>query len=366
MPVVFYLINGGYLIMFNFLKKINSTALIGLDCGSHSVKAVGLSKYKGEIYVDGVVELPLNKGVIADNNLRNSEKLTSVIKQIIERFPPFYKKAAIAVTGTDVITKVVNVSAALSDRELKDQIEIESENIIPFPLDEVFWDFEVTRASSDNLESNNVLVSAARKDNVLLLIESVEAAGVEVTVVDIENHALIRACQKSLTASDHEHGIAVLDIGASHMNFNILSQREIIFSRVKAHGGDVCSQLFSERYNIDFFEAEKRKVSGDWPLNCVLDVIDPFIKMTLEQLQLDLRMFVNEPNHVDVTKVILTGGCLLLPNLRQEIATSLGIDTEFCGAFSDLKCRRNEDFLLLCKDSIKYVTALGLAMRGVN
>jgi len=350
--------------MFNFFKKINSTALLGLDCGSYSVKAVGMSKYKGELYIDEVVELPLNKGVIVDNNIKNSDKLTSVIKQIIEKFPSFYKKSAIAVTGTDVITKVVNVSAALSDHELKDQIEIDSENIIPFPLDEVFWDFEILKPDPDHLAFNHVLVSAARKDHVLLRVESVEAAGVEVSVVDIENHALIRACQKSLTAKELEHGIAIIDIGASHMSFNILFQSEIIFSRVKAHGGNICSQLFAERYDLDFFVAEKRKEDGDWPLNCVLEVIEPFINMTVEQLQLDLRMFVNDPNYIEVTKVILTGGCSLLPNLRQAIATSLAIDTEFCEAFSSLKCRKKETLLLLRKDSHKYMTALGLAMRG--
>ena len=348
------------------IKKMNTSALIGIDFGSSSIKALALSKGKGTFQIDGVAEAPIAKGLIVDNHFEDITKLTQIIKQIRKNFPASYKSVAIAVTGADVITKVIPMNADLNELELEAQVEIEAENTIPFPLDEIFLDFEIISPNANNKELNDVLVSAARKDNVLSQVDCVESAGLKTKVVDVASHALARACELVFMREDYDKGIAVIDIGASQMMLNILYQGQVIFSRAKNHGGTICTQMMSDHYGFKFSEAEKLKVEHNWPADCDVDVVAPFINMTVNHLRFDLRMFTNAPNNIQVDKVILTGGCQLLPELAAQLSEELGLEIEIADPFIAFDYKNESDRALLKNVGVKYMTALGLALRGVQ
>ena len=352
--------------MFKKIKKVNSNALIGIDFGSNSIKALAMTKGKGTFRIDAVAEAPIAKGLIVDNHFEDITKLTQVIKQIRKNFPTSYKNAAIAVTGADVITKVIAMNADLNELELEAQVEVEAENSIPFPLDEIFLDFEIISPNASNSALNDVLVSAARKETVLSQVDCVEAAGLRMKVVDVASHALARACELVFLREDYDKGIAVIDIGSSHMMLNILHQGEVIFSRAKNHGGDMCTQMMSEHYGFKFEEAEKLKIEHSWPVDCDIDVIAPFINMTVNHLRFDLRMFTNTPNNIQVEKVILTGGCQLLPDLAEQLSTELDLKVEVADPFSGFEYTNESDKILLNEVGVKYMIALGLALRGVQ
>lgn len=352
--------------MFEALKKMKSNALVGIDFGSNSIKAIAVSKGNGTFQIDAVAEAPIAKGLIVDNHFEDITMLTQVIDQLRKNFPSSYKNAAIAVTGADVITKVITVNANLSDLDLEAQVELEAENSIPFPLDEIFLDFEVLSANDHNNELDDVLLSAARKETVLSQVDCVEAANLTVKIVDVASHALARACELLFTREDYDKGVAVVDIGAAQMMLNILHKGKVIFSRAKNHGGAICTQMMAEHYGYKFSEAEKIKIEHQWPADCEVDVIAPFINMTVNHLRFDLRMFNNAPNNIKIEKVILTGGCQLLPELVTQLAEQLELNVEVADPFIGFEYKNESDKNLLREAGVKYMTALGLALRGVQ
>ncbi|MGB5444427.1 MAG: type IV pilus assembly protein PilM, partial [Psychromonas sp.] len=214
--------------MFKNLKKSNSKALIGIDFGSSAIKAIALSKGKGTYQIDAVAEVPIEKGLIVDQRFEDVAKLTQIIKQLRKNFPAAYKNAAIAVSGTDVITKIIPINANLNELELETQVEIEAETNIPFPIDEIFLDFEIVSRNASNAELNDVLVSAARKERVLLQVDCVEDAGLNVKIVDVASHVLARSAELQFSEAEFNKGIAVIDIGASQMMLNILHEGKVI------------------------------------------------------------------------------------------------------------------------------------------
>ena len=352
--------------MFKNIKMMKSHALIGIDFGSSSIKAIALSKTKGTFQIDAVAEAPIEKGLIVDNHFEDISKLTEVLKQIRKNFPTSYKNAAIAVTGADVITKIIPMNANMNELELEAQVEIEAENSIPFPIDEIFLDFEIVAPNANNKELNNILVSAARKETVLSQVDCVEAAGLKTKIVDVASHALTRACELVFMREDYDKGIAVIDIGASQTTLNIVYQDEVIFSRSKNHGGAICTQMIAEHYGFKFDEAEKIKIGDNWPADCDVDVVAPFINTTVNHLRFDLRMFTNAPNNINVEKLILTGGCQLLPELAKTLSEELAITVEAIDPFIGFEYKNDSDKDLLRKVGVKYMTALGLALRGVQ
>jgi len=351
--------------MFSGIKK-SSSALIGIDFGSNSIKAIAISKGAATFQIDAVVEIAVSKGLIVDNHFEDIAKLTGIIKQLRKSFPSTYKNVAIAVNGADVITKVIPINAKLNELDLEAQVEIEAENSIPFPLDEIFLDFEILSRNVSDDSFNDVLLSAARKEVVLAQVHCVEDAGFVTKIVDVGSHAQARACELLFDRADYDKGIAIVDIGASQMMLNIVHQGNVIFSRSKNHGGAACTQLMAENYSMKFSEAEKSKVNQEWPVDCDIDVIAPFIATTVNHLRFDLRMFTSAPKNIEVAKVLLVGGCQLLPGLLEQLQAELDIEVELANPFSGFEYKKESEKALLFNVGSKYITALGLALRGVQ
>jgi len=102
-------------------------------------------------------------------------------------------KAAVAVSGSAVITKSIAMNAALTDSEMETQIALEADQYIPNPLDEVLIDFERQGLSEKDSEMVEVFLAACKKENVDARVAALEIGGYEAKVVDIEAYAMERA-----------------------------------------------------------------------------------------------------------------------------------------------------------------------------
>ena len=353
-------------VMFFGLINTTSSGLIGIDLGAYAIKAIAISNARGIYQVDAVIEVLLPKGVIVDNHLQDISKITTALKQLKNKLPIHYSNVVIAVTGSDVMTKVMPINSTLNDVELENQIEIEVENIIPFPSDEVFIDFEVLGVNEDDAILNNVLVSTARKESVLTHVQCVDEAGFKTKIVDIASHALARAANFLLPVSDHEQSTAIIDIGTSHMLLNIIHQGNVIFSRNKNHGGEVCTQMIAERYGISLQEAEAMKQTCRFPEDGESDVLTPFIDQTIHYLHSELHMFASASNDIKVTRMIVAGAGGLLPGFLQRLESEINIEVIRFQCHSDLKFKNPNDCALLEQSGSKYMMALGLALREVE
>ena len=351
--------------MFFGLIKIASSSVIGVDLGSSSIKAMVISKAHDAYQIEAVAETLLPKGLIVDNHLQDINKISLIIKQLYKNFPSHYKHAAIAVTGADVITKMMSMNTNLSELELENQVQMEVEKNVSFSLDELFIDFEVLGPSHIDPSINNVLVSTARKEQVLSQVQSVDGSGLITTIVDVASHALSRAISFILSPEDYHNGIVVIDIGASQMMLNILYQGQVIFNRSKNHGGEVCTQMIADHYGLSFLEAENMKISQRYPSDCEIDVLIPFMNITTDYLCSDLRMFTNGSNQIELTKVVLTGGGGLMSGLIGQLQKALEIEVVLAKPKTDFVFSRDADKHLINESGAKYMIALGLALRGI-
>lgn len=350
--------------MFSFLKKSNANALIGIDFGSNCIKAIAISKRQGTYVINAVAEISVAKGLIVDGRFEDIPKLISIIEQLRKSFPDSYKNVAIAVSGIDVITKIIKVNSELKELELESQVEIEAEGSIPFPIDEIFLDFEIIGPSIDDPEFNDVLMSVARKENVISQVDCVEDAGLKTKIVDVASHAQARACDLIFEAEDFDKGIVIIDIGASQIMLNVMHEGNIIFSRIKNYGGNAYSELIAERYELSFSDAEKAKQENKLPAGCDTDILPLFIKQIINHLRFDLRMFTNTPGNIKLDKILLTGGCQLLEGFSEKLEEGLKIKVETPNPFRAFEYDNISDKKLLTDQGCKYMLALGLALRG--
>ena len=80
---------------------------------------------------------------VGEFQLADVDAVGKAIKSVVQKAGTRNKRAAVAVSGSAVITKVISMPAALSEAEMESQIQLEADQYIPYPLDEVAIDFEV-------------------------------------------------------------------------------------------------------------------------------------------------------------------------------------------------------------------------------
>lgn len=164
--------------------------------------------------------------------------LAEALKRLLAKTKTKVREAAVAVAGSAVITKIIDMPADLSDLGLENQIMTEADQYVPYPLDEVALDYEVLGPSATNPDQIEILLAACRHENVDTRVSALEAAGLRPRVVDVEVFAIERAFR--LIGEQFEdigdHIVAIADIGATVLTLNVLVDGKTLYTREQLFG----------------------------------------------------------------------------------------------------------------------------------
>lgn len=163
-------------------KKANT--LLGIDISSTSIKILQLSPSGNKFRVDNYVIRPLPANAVVEKNISDIDAVGECIAAAISILKPSTRDAAVAVAGSAVITKTIEMNASLSDSEMENQIVVEADQYIPYPLDEVSIDFERQGLSERSPDMVEVLLAACRRENVDARVTALELGGLVAKVVD--------------------------------------------------------------------------------------------------------------------------------------------------------------------------------------
>ncbi|MTI14123.1 type IV pilus assembly protein PilM, partial [Sansalvadorimonas verongulae] len=169
--------------MLGLFKK-KSSSLLGIDISSTSAKLLELSVSGNQYRVESYAVEPLPPNAVVEKNINELEVVGESVRQLVTKSRTSLKNAVVAVAGSAVITKTMEMDASLSDDEMENQITVEADQYIPYPLDEVALDFEVQGLSENNPERADVLIAACRRENVESREAALNLAGLTARVVD--------------------------------------------------------------------------------------------------------------------------------------------------------------------------------------
>ena len=196
-------------------------SLLGIDISSSVVKVLELGLKGGKYSVESYAVEPLPSNAVVESKIENKEDVASAIQRAVKRSGSKVKDAAVAVPANSAITKIISYPASLSDREMEEQILLEAESHIPYPLEEVRLDFEIIGVSESDPEAVDVLLAASRSENVDLRTEVLEMAGLKPKLVDVEAYTVENAFSliaPQLPLQGQGLTVAVVDIGGNRHN----------------------------------------------------------------------------------------------------------------------------------------------------
>ncbi len=350
-----------------FSKK--SPVMVGIDIGSHSVKAVLLSIQDGYYKVEAYAIEPMAKGAMTDREIQDIEAVGAVLTKIRKKIPRSVKFAAAAISGSTVISKVIFMDVSLTDAELESQIEVEADTLIPYPLNEVSLDFEKLDVNESDPSKVNVLLSAARTESIESRVSALASADFTAKVVDVESYALSRAaelCLGQLPADAANKVVALVDIGATMTLLSVVEGGKTLYTRDQVFGGEQYTRSILSYYNKTYDEAELAKVSGDLPPNYTFEVLAPFQTMLLQQIRRGIQMYLTSSGKDALDYLIVSGGSGMIEGIDKLLIDELGIHTVIANPFNSMEMATAIEREALEKLAPQLMVASGLALRSFS
>ncbi len=355
--------------MLPSLWKNKIPMMVGIDIGSHSVKAALLSQGINGYKLEAIAIEPMPRGAVIDREIQDIEAVGNVIAKIRKKITASVKEAAAAVSGQTVITKVIYMDATLSEEELSSQIEIEADSLIPYPLDEVSLDFEVLETNESDPSKVNVLLSAARTESIEARVAALEAGGFTAKVIDVEAYTLSRVNElilANLPDDAEDKVVAIVDVGATMTLFSATQAGKEVYSKDQLFGSEQYTRSIVSYYNMSFEEAELAKINGDLPPNYTFEVLAPFHTVLVQQIRRAIQMFLTSSGKDKVDYLVVSGGTALVEGVEQLLADELGIYTVIAKPFADMEIAESIDEEELAQISPQFMVATGLALRSFS
>jgi type IV pilus assembly protein PilM len=352
------------------LLTAKARPLLGLDITTSSVKLIELSMSGGQYRVESYAAEATPPNSINEKAIVDANAVGDAIKRAVKRSGARAKEAAVAISGDAAITKVIQMPRTLSENELEGQVEMQADQYIPFPMEEVSFDFEVIGPSDKDPEMLDVLLVATRSENVEQRLAACAAAGLTARIVDVEAFALENAC-RLLTHQMNDGGlgrvIAVVDFGASSTTFSVLRDLKVIYTRDFAFGGQQLTEEVMRTYGLSMEEAGRAKKEGGLPGNYETDVLSPFIDDMCQQVSRSLQFFLaSGAGREQPEQILICGGCANIPGAAEMIQSRVGIEAQRGDPLGQMKVSQRAKAQAVKKDATALLTACGLALRSFD
>ncbi|NDY96004.1 type IV pilus assembly protein PilM [Wenzhouxiangella limi] len=342
--------------------------LVGVDIGTSSIKVVQLAGSGDAVRLEAFGVEPLPDNAVSEGVIGEPEPVAAALRQVIKRAGVTAKRCAMAVSGSAVITKMINLPDDLSEDDIEAQIEVEAGHYIPYPREEVSLDFEVLGPSPRNADLLEILLAASKTEHVDMRREVADLAGLTIQVVDVESFAVSNAFDlvRQQSGIDESETLAVLNIGAVSSTMIVLRGNRSIYSREHSFGGNLLVEECMRRYGMDANQARFLQRGEAPPAGFEDEVLEPFRQNIIQQISRALQFYASSSDYMSLGTLYLTGGGALIPGLAEALGDEVGISTELGDPLKSMRLSPRINARQLDQVRPALTIATGLALRGFD
>jgi len=360
-------------------ESIEGVDMFAIDFGARSIKVAKVLKTSDGYELDkyGVTLSP--EGAIANGEIFNPIIVTDVLIELLKDSGIRDKKAIIAITGQKVIVREI-VLPLMEDKELLAGVMWEAPKYVPYDLDESIIDAEKIEefVEKDGNKMMRVLLVAAPMTIIQPYMEVLKKAKIKPKIVDVVSSANIRALESHLSVKGEEEQEGtiidiIISIGASSTILTLVEKNNLKFTRNILSGGDDITKAIAKSLNISFDEAEKLKREAKIVLgpeakeekkNVSEKIIVKILNQITKEVRKSLSYYKTQSQKVKYNKMILSGGCANINNIKDFLSEQFEIPVVIGNPFEVLKIdQRVFDIKRMERLKDSLTTVFGLAMR---
>jgi len=367
--------------ILSFFSKKNQSVL-GVDIGSSAIKIVQIRKKRGKAVLETYGELALGpySGIeVGRATSLPTEKIIEALKDILREAKTTTLSSGVALPLSSSLISFISVPS-VPDKQMQEVISLEARKYIPVPMSEVMIDYSIVpkednyppeddnqavQSEKQSVQNTNrdVLVVAIHNEYVNNYQAIMAGTGLQPSFYEIELFSSIRAVvEQGISA------VMIIDMGASITKLYIIERGILRSSHIINRGGQDITLAISKSLSISINEAENLKRTNGLKGGPEYKELTEIITVNLDYVfyEANATMLNYQKKYMkNVSKVILTGGGVLLKGLTDLARISFQTEVVYADPFSRLETPAflNEQF---AQAGPEFAVAIGCALRRLS
>jgi type IV pilus assembly protein PilM len=332
-----------------------------IDLGRSSLKAVKLTRDRNNVEilaVDKVDYPPGKNGVDAAAQAKEALGIFRARNNVSE-------PVAVTHPGQGTFYRPIKVPAS-DDKKIESMVGYEAAQQIPFPLDEVIWDYHITKKDYLPGEERDVALFAVRRDAIDDFLLDFQNEHMDVEVVTIGYIGLLNFVQHDLRP---EEPSIILDIGASHTDL-VLVDDSRFWVRALPHSGSDITNAIAQRFKLGFAEAEKLKIeSSKVPQQAAKifqAVIQPKLRELVGEIHRSIGYYRSQAGEVSFKHLYLLGNGAKVVGIKKFLEEQLGVQVHRVQSIHNFRVNRDVNLKLLQANLPAFGSALGCGLQALD
>lgn len=357
------------------IQRITNPPAFGLDISDLTVKYAKLENANGQKRIDYFGEINIPDGIVASGEIKNEKELIHILQNGLRnrQGKPIKDRFAIASLPEEKSFLNIIQLPKIKPEEIPLAIRWELEGNIPFPLNEIYFDYELISLEEEKTDHLDILVTAFPKTVVDSYVRVIQSAGFVPTVLELESQAISRAL---IDKKNVNRALIILDLGATKTSFITFSKNALTLTLGINLGGRNFDQSIAKNLGISIAEAEQIKQENGLDKNykngVILESIIPLLSELVDTIRHQVIFYQEHSLHrhnaeSDISAIILSGGDANLIGIEQYLNINLKKSVVLGNPLINIYGESPKEIPPIPKNkTLKYTTAFGLALRGMN
>src|SRR6267378_3204538 len=350
---------------------LNTKSFLCLDFGAGSLKIAEFEPNES-----GTLRLKQfglkSLGFEGSQDAARERVILKAIQELFAERPFNSKNINVCAPGFHVFSKFVKLPP-VDTSKVTQIIQYEAQQNVPFPLEEVVWDYQILGTTpTGELE---VLLVAIKADVVEGLFRTAEAAGLRVQLVDVSPAGLCNAFRYNY--GDLDGCTMLLDVGAKTSNL-LFFEKGKVYSRGINIGANSITQDFAAESKLKFAEAERLKIEQGFvslggayeePDNPQQAAISKIARQVMTRLHIQvnqtIQFYRGQQGGSPPQRLFLAGGASIMPYTAQFFAEKLNLPVEYFNPFRNIQIDPGINLEELAGVAHSFGEGVGLGLRNV-
>jgi len=338
----------------------------GIDIGSSLIKLVELRDTSEGYVLHRFAQVPLEREIIENGLIKDHDALVKKIKELFNLSRCKAKNVVTALSGHVIMIKKAGFRK-MEDEELRDLIIDEAGKYMPFDdIGDINFDFHICGEQGLDPSQMEVIIAAAKKNVTESYAYAIEKAGRKVTIMDVDSFALETAYEENYDFGADDI-TALVNIGASITNINIIKDGESVFTRNILLGGNSITQALQKKHGVSFEEAEIMKIEGSNDHDSIQGEALNYLEPIFLETERSFDYFSSTATESDISHILVSGGCAGIPGIADAMKKKFHCEVEIFNPFKNIGFDKNVFSPSYIKDIGPVATVgVGLALRGME
>ncbi|MBA4187967.1 MAG: hypothetical protein C0467_08100 [Planctomycetaceae bacterium] len=360
----------------------------GIDIGQCALKAIRLEMVDGKPSATAFDYIEHTK-ILSQPDADPDSLIREALDKFLSRNQVKLDEVAIGIAGQSGLARFVKLPP-VEEKKIAEIVKFEAKQQIPFPLDEVVWDFQKI-AGGESVDGfaleTEIGLFAMKRDVIARYLGYFSGSKVEVHTVQMSPLALVNFATYEIlkkggatpveaepesaddeTPKGKKRCAVVMDIGTDASNLIITDGGKIIWQRPIPLGGNNFTRALTKELKLTFAKAEhlKRNAAKSPEMANILKAIKPVLTDFVGEVQRSLGYFTNTHRDAHVAYLVGLGSAFKLPGLQKYLGDKLSLEVKKPGKFARLGGESVLSDPLFQENLLTFPIAYGLALQGLG